>query len=57
MKQQRRERKLDAYNRHPKHRRSSREELNEWYHNRRLDWDETKDGAFWGYRGRRGVRM
>ena len=57
MKQQRRERKLEPYNRHPKQRQSSREELNEWYRNRRLDWDETKDGAFWGYRGRRGARM
>ena len=61
MKQPRRERKLEPrkanYERHPKPRQSPREELNEWYRNRRLDWDENKDGAFWGYRGRRGARM
>ena len=42
---------------HPQPRQDPREELNGWYRNRRLDWDETKDGAFWGHRGRRGARM
>ena len=54
MKQPRRERKLEPYNRHAKHRKSPREELNEWYRNRPVKWDE---GAFRGYRGRRGARM
>ena len=57
MKQPRREGKLEPYNRHPKHRQSPREELNEWYRNRPVKWDEEKEGAFWGYRGRRGTRM
>jgi hypothetical protein len=57
MKQQRRERKLEPYNRHSKPRRSPREELDEFYRNRPVGWDEAKDGAFWGYRGRRGARM
>ena len=37
--------------------RREREKLDDWYRNRRLDWDEEKDGAFWGYRGRPGARM
>ena len=49
--------KLEPYNRHSKHRKSPREELNEWYRNRPVKWDEERDGAFWGYRGRRGARM
>ncbi|MEC8929087.1 MAG: hypothetical protein VX705_07750 [Verrucomicrobiota bacterium] len=57
MKQPRQERKLKPYNRHPKHRQSPREELNEWYRNLPLKWDEERKGAFWGYRGRRGARM
>jgi hypothetical protein len=57
MKQQRRERKLEPYNRHSKPRRSPREELDGFYRNRPVGWDEAKDGAFWGYRGRRGARM
>ena len=57
MKQPRREGKLEPYNRHPKHRQSPREELNEWYRNRPVKWDEERQGAFWGYRGRRGARM
>ena len=57
MKKPRSERNLAA--RQPTHNdnRSEREKLDEWYRNRRLDWDEEKDGAFWGYRGRRGARM
>jgi len=49
MKQQRRERKLEPYNLHSKHRRSPREELDGFYRNRPVGWDEAKDGAFWGY--------
>jgi hypothetical protein len=41
----------------PKRRRSPREELDEFYRNRPVKWDEERKGAFWGYRGRRGARM
>jgi len=38
-------------------RRNDRKKLDEWYRNRRLDWDEARDGSFWGCRGRKGAQM